>query len=313
LIIQFRADKGDARLRLDQVLARRVTEVSGMSRARAQRWIADGLVSVDQRRAARSSVHIREGAAVEVTLPASSRLREEPGPEDIALDVLYEDDDVMAINKPAGMVVHPSFRNVSGTVLNGVLWRLRNRKDVRPGLVSRLDKDTSGVVVIALSPGVHARIQRDTRAGRVTKQYLAIVRGAPRPAEGAITLPLAHDPADRRRIVISEDGVPSETRYRVVSTHETYSLMQCELITGRTHQIRVHLAARGWPIVGDSTYGSPDPSIARQALHAWRMTLPHPQSGERLTFEAPMPRDMEMLLRGPEGSAPLMAVTPLHR
>jgi 23S rRNA pseudouridine1911/1915/1917 synthase len=313
LIIQFRADKGDARLRLDQVLVRRVTEVSGMSRARAQRWIADGLVSVDQRRAARSSVHIREGAAVEVTLPASSRLREEPGPEDIALDVLYEDDDVMAINKPAGMVVHPSFRNVSGTVLNGVLWRLRNRKDVRPGLVSRLDKDTSGVVVIALSPGVHARIQRDTRAGRVTKQYLAIVRGAPRPAEGAITLPLAHDPADRRRIVISEDGVPSETRYRVVSTHETYSLMQCELITGRTHQIRVHLAARGWPIVGDSTYGSPDPSIARQALHAWRMTLPHPQSGERLTFEAPMPRDMEMLLRGPEGSAPLMAVTPLHR
>ena len=267
-----------------------------MSRARAQRWIADGLVSVDQRRAARSSVHIREGAAVEVTLPASARLREEPGPEDIALDVLYEDDDVMAINKPAGMVVHPSFRNVSGTVLNGVLWRLRNRKDVRPGLVSRLDKDTSGVVVIALSPGVHARIQRDTRAGRVAKEYLAIVRGTPRPAEGAITLPLAHDPADRRRIVVSEDGAPSETRYRLVSTHEAHSLVQCELVTGRTHQIRVHLAARGWPIVGDSTYGSSDPSIVRQALHAWRMTLPHPGSGEHLTFEAPMPRDMETLI-----------------
>jgi 23S rRNA pseudouridine1911/1915/1917 synthase len=296
LTIHFTADRGDARLRLDQVLVRRVTEVSGMSRARAQRWIADGLVSVDQTRAARPSIHVREGAAVEVTLPASSRLREEPGPEDIALDVLYEDDDLTAINKPAGMVVHPSFRNVSGTVLNGVLWRLRDRKDVRPGLVSRLDKDTSGVVVIALSPGVHARVQRDARAGRVTKEYLAIVRGTPRPAEGTITLLLAHDPADRRRIVVSEDGAPSETRYRVISTHETHALVQCELVTGRTHQIRVHLAARGWPIAGDSTYGSPDPSIARQALHAWRMTLPHPRSGEPLTFEALMPRDMEMLI-----------------
>ena len=177
---------------------------------------------------------------------------------------------------------------------------------MRPGLVSRLDKDTSGVVVIALSPGVHARIQRDTRAGRVTKEYLAIVRGTPQPAEGAITLPLAHDPADRRRIVVSEDGAPSETRYRVLSTHETHSLVHCELVTGRTHQIRVHLAARAWPIVGDATYGSPDPSIARQALHAWRVTLPHPASREPLIIEAPMPRDMQTLIRGPDGSAPLM-------
>ena len=306
MIIQFRADRGDARLRLDQVLVRRVVEVSGMSRARAQRWIADGLISIDQTPAARASIHIREGAAVEVTLPASSPLREAPAPEEIPLDVLHEDDDLMAIHKPAGMVVHPSFRNTSGTLLNGVLWRLRNRKDVRPGLVSRLDKDTSGVVVIALSPGVHARIQRDTRAGRVRKEYLAIVRGTPQPAEGAITLPLAHDPADRRRIVVSEDGAPSETRYRVLSTHETHSLVHCELVTGRTHQIRVHLAARAWPIVGDATYGSPDPSIARQALHAWRVTLPHPASREPLIIEAPMPRDMQTLIRGPEGSAPLM-------
>src|SRR5438477_2130740 len=126
LTIHFTADRGDARLRLDQVLVRRVIEVSGMSRARAQQWIADGLVSVDQTRAARCSIHVREGAAVTVTLPAPSRLREKPSPEDIALDVLYEDDDVMAVNKPAGMVVHPSFRNVSGTVLNGVLWRLQD-------------------------------------------------------------------------------------------------------------------------------------------------------------------------------------------
>jgi len=294
LTIHFTADRGDARLRLDQVLVRRVTEVSGMSRAQAQRWIADGLVSVDRAPAARASIHVREGAVVEVTLPASSRLREEPGPEPIPLDVLFEDDDLIAVNKPAGMVVHPSFRNATGTLLNGVLWRLRDRKDVRPGLVSRLDKDTSGVVLVALSPGAHARIQRDSRAGRVTKQYLAVVCGAPRPPEGIIALPLRHDPADRRRIVTAEDGAPSQTRYRVVSSGDAYSLVQCELMTGRTHQIRVHLAARGWPIVGDRTYGAPDPLIDRQALHAWRVALPH-RAGEHRVIEAPLPADMQRL------------------
>ena len=211
------------------------------------------------------------------------------------LDVLYEDDDVMAINKPAGMVVHPSFRNASGTLLNGVLWRLRDRKDMRPGLVSRLDKDTSGVVVVALSAGAHARIHRDARAGRVRKEYLAIVRGMPTPAEGVITLPLRHDPEDRRRIVVSPDGAPAETRYRVVSSNSAYSLVHCELVTGRTHQIRVHLAARDWPIVGDVKYGVPDPLIHRQALHARRMTLSHPRTRASLTLEAALPADMQRL------------------
>jgi len=295
LTIHFTADRGDARLRLDQVLVRRVTEVSGMSRAQAQRWIANGLVSVDQTRAARASVHVREGATVEVTLPASSRLREEPKAEPVPLDVLYEDEDLMAINKPAGMVVHPSFRNVSGTLLNGVLWRLRDRKDVRPGLVSRLDKDTSGVVVVALSAGAHACIQRDARAGRVTKQYLAIVCGTPRPAEGSITLPLRHDPSDRRRIITDPSGVASETRYRVRRSSDRYSLVECDLVTGRTHQIRVHLAARGWPIAGDRMYGSPDSLIQRQALHAWRTGFFHPATGKPLQVEAPMPEDMQRL------------------
>jgi len=295
LTIHFTADRGDTRLRLDQVLVRRVTEVSGMSRAQAQRWIADGLVSVDRAPAARASTHVREGAVVEVTLPASSRLREEPGPEPIPLDILFEDDDVIAVNKPAGMVVHPSFRNATGTLLNAVLWRLRDRPDARPGLVSRLDKDTSGVVLVALSAGAHFRIQRDARAGRVTKQYLAVVRETPRPPEGIIALPLRHDPADRRRIVTAEDGAPSQTRYRVVSSGDTCSLVQCELITGRTHQIRVHLAAYGWPIAGDRLYGVPDPCIERQALYAWKIELPHPRTGQRLGIEAPIPLDMERL------------------
>jgi 23S rRNA pseudouridine1911/1915/1917 synthase len=299
LTIHFTADRGDSRLRLDQVIVRRITQVSGMSRALAQRWIAEGLVSVNRTRAARASIHVREGASVEVTLPDRSHLREKPRPEPLPLDIVHEDSALLAVNKPAGMVVHPSFRNPSGTLLNGVLWHLRDRKDVRPGLVSRLDKDTSGVVLIALSPGVHARLQRDARAGRVIKEYLAIVVGTPDPPEGRILLPLRRDPADRRRMIADSSGAPSETRYSVVRTAMAYSLVRCELVTGRTHQIRVHLASNGWPIVGDRRYGSPHPFIQRQALHAWRITFPHPESRQLLRIETRPPDDIQMTCSDP--------------
>jgi len=299
LVIHFTADRGDARLRLDQALVRRITQVSGMSRARAQRWIADGLVSVDRTPAGRASMHVREGTAVEVALPNQSRMRERATAEPVPLDVLYEDDALMAVNKPAGMVVHPSFRNPSGTLLNGVLWRVRDRKDIRPGLVSRLDKDTSGVVVVALSQGVHASIQRDARAARVIKEYLAIVCGTPQPREGRITVPLRRDPADRRRVIADSAGVPSETTYAVIANGDGYSLVSCRLGTGRTHQIRVHLASTGSPIAGDRTYGSPDTLIQRQALHAWRITFPHPHGRQIVTIEAPVPDDICCAWRDP--------------
>jgi len=293
--IEFTADRGDSHLRLDRALVRRATTVSRMSRSRAQSWIDEGLVTVDGVRAARASIKVREGATVIVTLPSTAGLREAPRPEALPLDVLYEDDDLLAVNKPAGMVVHPSFRNASGTILNAVLWRYRDRPDVRPGLVSRLDKDTSGVLLVALSPGVHARIQRDGRAGRVVKEYMAVVRGTPHPDQGTIALSLAHDPADRRRIIVDPNGMSSETRYRVMACADGYAVVACELVTGRTHQIRVHLAARGWPVAGDVVYGRLDPGIGRQALHAWRISLPHPASRCQLTVEAPVPRDMFLL------------------
>jgi len=219
-----------------------------------------------------------------------------PLAEPVPLDVLEQDDDLLAVNKPAGIVVHPTYRNVSGTLLNGILWHLRDRPDVRPGLVSRLDKDTSGVVLVALSPGAHARIQRDASAGLVTKRYVAIVRGRPTPASGVIKLPLRRDPADRRRVIAHDTGVACETRYTVVSSNGEESVVECELVTGRTHQIRVHLAASGWPIVGDPVYGSADPRIARQGLHAWQITMPHPFSREVLRIEAPLPADMKFLM-----------------
>jgi len=223
----------------------------------------------------------------------STDTRRRPQPEDGPLTIIYEDDWVLVADKPAGVVVHPTYKNTSGTLLNAVLWRVRDRVGAQPGILTRLDKDTSGLVVIALTPDVHATMQKDAAAGRTTKQYLAIVVGSPDPAHGDIVLPLARAPDDRRRVVVTPGGAPCETRYQVLSTHDGHSIVRCELVTGRTHQIRVHLAARGWPILGDRVYGQPDERIARQALHAWRVSLLHPITRRALELEAPIPTDMQ--------------------
>jgi 23S rRNA pseudouridine1911/1915/1917 synthase len=225
--------------------------------------------------------------------------RRRPQPEEGPLSVIYEDDWLIVLDKPPGIVVHPTYKNWSGTLLNAVLWRVRDRADAQPGILTRLDKDTSGVVVIALTPEVHAVMQKDSTAGRIRKSYLAVVRGTPVPASGNIVLSLGRDKADRRRVVVTPDGAHGETRYEVLHTLEDgRSLVRCELVTGRTHQIRVHLASRGWPIVGDALYGEPVDTISRQALHAWRVSFPHPVSRDPIAIEAPVPRDIRDLLRG---------------
>lgn len=237
----------------------------------------------------------------------SPRRRPPPEPEAIALTVLYEDAWLMAIDKPPGMVVHPTYRNWSGTLLNGLLWRFRDRATppgpkgpglhpVQPRIVTRLDKDTSGVVLVALTSDVHKRIQRDAAAQRVNKTYLAIVRGTPVPAHGGIELPLARSAGDRRRVVVDASGQPSHTDYEVLSAANGHALVRCELVTGRSHQIRVHLASCGWPILGDRVYGALGDALPRQALHAWRITLPHAASGQPLEIEAPVPPDLQRFL-----------------
>jgi 23S rRNA pseudouridine1911/1915/1917 synthase len=223
--------------------------------------------------------------------------RRRPQPEEGPLTIIYEDEWMLVANKPSGLVVHPTYKNTSGTLLNAVLWRVRDRHDAQPGILTRLDKDTSGLVVIALTAHVHATMQKDGAAGRTRKHYLAFVCGSPTPARGQIVLPLARDSGDRRRVIVTPGGAQCETRYEVVSGGETHSRVRCELVTGRTHQIRVHLAASGWPILGDPVYGRPDPRITRQALHAWRVTLLHPITRAHLEFEAPLPDDMRALDR----------------
>ena len=291
--IQFIADRGDARLRLDQILVRRITDITRMSRSRAQAWIEDGAVRIDGVPAVRPATHVREGASVEIALPDSAEPRSRPAAEDRHLDVLYEDDHLIAINKPAGLVVHPSYKNTSGTLLNAVLGRMSERRGVRPGIVTRLDKETSGVLLVALTPGMHARLQRQS----LEKHYVAVVAGMPTPPSGTIDLALARDRDDRRRMAVVDDGLPSTTRYEVIGTTEDLALVRCELITGRTHQIRVHLAARGWPILGDGVYGRIDSRITRPALHSWRIRFRHPVSGEPLDISAPVPADIACLTR----------------
>lgn len=240
-------------------------------------------------------------------IQSSDRIRRRPEAEPIELVVLHEDESLIALDKPPGMVVHPTYKNTSGTLLNGVLWRYRDRPSIQPGILTRLDKGTSGLVIIALTAELHALMQRDGSAGRMTKDYLALVRGMPDPPAGTIELPLARDLEDRRRVVVAEHGAACTTRYEVVGHTEgrpqhhhgptggRRSMVRCELVTGRTHQIRVHLAAIGCPIVGDATYGEPSEEIARQALHAWRVSLVHPVTRARLTVEAPLPDDMRAL------------------
>jgi 23S rRNA pseudouridine1911/1915/1917 synthase len=231
------------------------------------------------------------------------------------IDILFEDAYLLAVNKPAGIVVHPTHAHATGTLMNALLWHARTLpQPSRPSIAGRLDKLTSGIVLVAKSATMHAALQRAVAAADCDKDYLAMVYGRVAPAAGRIALRLSRDPVDRRKVSASAQvGVPSLTHFERIASVAArpvgLALLRCRLITGRTHQIRVHLAARGWPLVGDPTYGEPhwsrisDRELAealrafpRQALHAWRLALIHPVTRARLEVEAPLPDDMRVLL-----------------
>lgn len=235
---------------------------------------------------------LEDGMEIHVRPP-----RRRPQAEEGPLSLVHEDEWVAVFDKPPGVVVHPTYKNTAGTLLNAVLWRYRDRTDVQPGILTRLDRDTSGLVVVALTPVVHATMQRDMRSGQVSKHYLAAVHGVPSPRAGRIVLPLARDAADRRRVVVAPTGAACDTRYEVLADNGHIALLRCEPITGRTHQIRVHLAATGHPIVGDRVYGTADPRIPRQALHAWRVSMPHPVTRQVVAFETPPPADLQLVIQ----------------
>jgi 23S rRNA pseudouridine1911/1915/1917 synthase len=316
------ADRGDAGRRLDLVLRRHLTDVDAATRTRVQAWIESGRVTVNGTPVHRVAARTAFGDVVAITLPEAAQ-PSTMAAENVALDVLYEDEHLLALDKPAGMVVHPTYKHAAGTVMNALLWRAREwPPGQRPSLAGRLDKDTSGIVLVAKTAAVHAALQRTlARTGRPAadrtgseKVYLAVVHGRVNVARGTIDLRLARDAGDRRRVVASDTvGAPSLTHFerlaRTDGPDPGVSMLRCRLMSGRTHQIRVHLAARGWPIVGDPVYGEPRrpqilaPALAatlrafpRQALHAWRLAFMHPITQRRVAVEAPVPADIERLL-----------------
>jgi len=280
-----------------------------------QSWIEEGRVLLNGAPVLRASLRPSAGSEISVRLPEITPRRTTLAAEAIDLDILFEDEHFLVINKPAGRVMHPTFHHGDGTIMNALVWHARGwPAGSRPSLVQRLDKLTSGVVVVAKTSAVHSSLQRSLASGRSEKHYLAIVYGRMSPARGTIDLRLARDRKDRRRVVASvTEGAASVTNYErlgyVKAPAVGLSLVRCRLLTGRMHQIRVHLSAAGCPIVGDPAYGQPrwrdirDAGLAtrlrefpRQALHAWRLAFRHPFGGHAVQFEAPLPDDFRGLL-----------------
>ena len=314
MVRELTADRGDAGRRLDLVLSRHLSDVSIATRTRIQRWIADGLVAVNGSSSRRVARRVAAGDIVSVALPLRAR-RPVMMAEATALVVLLEDEHLAIVDKPPGVVCHPTHAHATGTMMNALLWLAREwPAPQRPSLVGRLDKWTSGLLLVAKTAVVHAALQRTLADRGSIKEYLALVYGDVRPERGQISLRLSRDRVDRRRVAASTStGAFSLTTYERVAANEapdtTLSLLRCRLGTGRTHQIRVHLAARGWPIVGDPVYGEPrwgavaDPTVSaalagfpRQALHASRVAFQHPVTGERIDVESPPPDDMRGIL-----------------
>ena len=238
--------------------------------------------------------------------PSESMLAEKA--EDIPLDVVFEDDTVVVINKPIGLVVHPGSGNWSGTLLNALLHHGSVFREVpRAGIVHRLDKDTSGLLVVAKSLEAQTELVRQLQARTVKRHYYALVHGAPA-SSGEVNAPVGRHPVTRTKMAVVPGGREALTRYRVVERFARATLLECELATGRTHQIRVHMAHIGHPLVGDATYGKPrsaDPRLdafPRQALHAWQLGFIHPLSGEPCRWSVELPEDIEGLLETLRGS-----------
>ena len=283
--------------RLDVFLARRCPE---MSRSHVQKIIAADGVRVNGRpQKARYLLQTGDEVAFLPPCPESSAV----SPEDIPLDILYEDKDVIVLNKGRGMVVHPAAGNFRGTLVNALLAHCGDLSGIngtlRPGIVHRLDKDTSGVMVAAKNDGAHKDLAKQMQAKTAQRIYLAIVDGNVEEAAGVIHGAIGRSPKDRQKMaVVSQNGKAATTKFRVVERFGAHTLLSCQLLTGRTHQIRVHMAYIGHPVTGDPKYGrgKGSLSICGQALHSHTLTFRHPATGERMTFTAPLPMDMEEIL-----------------
>jgi 23S rRNA pseudouridine1911/1915/1917 synthase len=304
----FSVEADEAGRRLDLFLAARL---DGHSRSRLQALIEAGHVQVDGE-PSRASARVRAGQSVSLAAPAPAPA--DPQPEDIPLAIPFQDAHLLVVDKPAGMVVHPGAGNASGTLVNALLHHVRDLSGVggvlRPGLVHRLDRGTSGLLLVAKDDATHRALARQFAGRSVEKEYLAVVLGVPRARAGSIATPIGRDPVHRKRMSVrAPRGREARSDYALVEALDGAALLRVRIHTGRTHQIRVHLASIGHPVAGDAAYGGartpPSRNAAtrealaafpRPALHAARLSFTHPVTGERLTFESPLPEDLRALL-----------------
>jgi len=280
--------------RLDKYVGENCPE---LSRTHAQKLIADGYITVNDR-AAKASLKLDIDDRVTITIPPT--LPSPLSPEPIPLNIIYEDDDILVIDKPAGLVVHPAPGHYSHTLINAILSHLPSLPDtgdsLRPGVVHRLDKDTSGLILVAKNRLAHANLVNQFKERSVAKAYITLVRGHLTPELGIIEAPIGRDPRNRKRMAVVTTGREARTEYKVIRYSGDYTLLEVRPETGRTHQIRVHLSAIGYPVAGDSTYGVKSPHFSRQFIHACHIGFHLPSTGEYVEFESELPPDLEQAL-----------------
>jgi 23S rRNA pseudouridine1911/1915/1917 synthase len=298
-VVNLEVDVADERL--DRYLVRTLSE---LSRSQVQRLIRDGLVVLDGV-TPKPGARVRPGMHIVARIPPSSSQAVFAQP--IPLEVVYEDDDLLVVNKPPGMVVHPGHGHPQGTLVNALLSRYPHL-DVgdsgRPGIVHRLDRDTSGLIVVAKTERALEHLRREFKSRRVQKTYLTLVQGRPLAPEGIIEAPIRRDPRQRHRMAVVAGGRPARTRYELLEELGDYSLLAVSPETGRTHQIRVHLSWLGMPVAGDPVYGQgrgtrrakKELGLERQFLHAWRLSFEHPRGKGEVTVEAPLPADLQRVV-----------------
>lgn len=280
-----------------------VSLMDSLSRSYIQKMIREGNVAVNGRPVRQN---FRVSADDEVSFLLPEAVEPQILPEDIPLDILYEDDDLLVVNKPKGMVVHPAAGHYSHTLVNAVLFHCRGQLSgingvLRPGIVHRIDKDTTGSVLICKNDAAHRSIARQLKEHSIVRRYRAIVCGSLKEEEGTVDAPIGRDPSDRKKMAINrKNGKEAVTHYRVLQRFSGYTCIECRLETGRTHQIRVHMASLGHPLLGDAVYGpkkSPFSFLEGQTLHAMILAFVHPVTGEYVETCAPLPEYFEHLLR----------------
>lgn len=290
------AEAEDAGTRADVFLAAKL----GVSRSNMQKLLEDGRVKRGEK-IIKANYKVRADEMFVVDIPEPEPI--EAVPENVPLDIIYEDDDVVVLNKARGMVVHPAPGNYTGTLVNALLYHCSNlsgiNSAIRPGIVHRLDKDTSGIMIVAKNDAAHISLSQQIQSKTAVRTYLAVVRGNIKTDSGTIETQIARDKTDRKKMaVVKEGGRDAITDYEVLERFGKYTLVRCKLRTGRTHQIRVHMEYLGYPLVGDPKY-SPMKTpfgIKGQALHSHTLEFTHPRTGERMKFEAPLPEDMHKII-----------------